>query len=103
MYHLIVGGLLFGLGFGLVQFTLLILAVNKVPPEKKGSANATYYTAVDLGIAAGSFFWGFVAAAFGYKSMYYLVIIPLVIAFSFYYKWKNRMIHIEAATITRKG
>jgi MFS family permease len=101
--HLIAGGLIFGLGFGLLQFTLLFLAVNKVPPEKKGSANATYYTAVDLGIAAGSFFWGFVAAAFGYKSMYYLAIIPIAIAFCFYFKWKGQMIHIETTTITREG
>ena len=99
LFHLIVGGLLFGLGFGLVQFTLLILAVNNVPPEKKGSANATYYTAVDLGIAVGSLSWGFVAGL-GYKTMYYLVIIPAVISFSFYYKWKNRII---VESITREG
>jgi MFS family permease len=101
LFHLIVGGLLFGLGFGLVQFTLLILAVNNVPPEKKGSANATYYTAVDLGIAVGSLSWGFVAAGLGYKTMYYLVIIPAVISYFIYLKWKGRIIGVES--ITREG
>lgn len=101
LFHLIVGGLLFGLGFGLVQFTLLILAVNNVPPEKKGSANATYYTAVDLGIAVGSLSWGFVAAGLGYKTMYYLVIIPAVISCFIYLKWKGRIIGVES--ITREG
>lgn len=101
LVHLVGGGLLFGLGFGLVQFTLLILAVNNVPPEKKGSANATYYTAVDLGIAVGSLSWGFVAAGLGYKTMYYLVIIPVVLTFFIYFKWKGQIVHVES--ITREG
>lgn len=101
LLHLIVGGLFFGLGFGLVQFTLLILAVNNAPPEKKGSANATYYTAVDLGMAVGSLSWGFVAAGVGYKAMYYLVIMPVLMSFYIYLKWKGRMIGEEF--ITREG
>ena len=75
--------------------------MNKVHPEKKGSANATYYTAVDLGIAVGSLSWGFVAAGVGYKAMYYLVIMPVLMSFYIYLKWKGRMIGEEF--ITREG
>lgn len=86
--HLLVGGLIYGIGFGFLQFSMLILSVQNVPPEKKGAANATYWTAGDIGVAAGSFLWGFVATALGYTLMFYLTIIPAVIAPAIYFTWR---------------
>ncbi|NLL56960.1 MAG: MFS transporter [Firmicutes bacterium] len=88
LLHLLAGGLAYGIGLGFFQFSMLILSVQNVAPEKKGTANATYWTSVDAGIAAGSFFWGFVAAALGYKKMYTLAIIPVMLAFTLYFIWK---------------
>jgi MFS family permease len=90
LYHLILGGMLYGIGFGFIQPTMLALCIRSVSPEKRGAANATYWTAVDMGAAAGSLFWGFVATAYGYKDLFYLTIIPIVIAMIIYFSWRRK-------------
>jgi MFS family permease len=86
--HLVIAGLLYGVCNGFLLSTLLILAVRRAPPERKGAANATYWTAVDVGVAAGSMFWGFIAADLGYQLMFGLTIIPFAIAIFIYYKYR---------------
>ena len=86
--HIASGGILFGIGFGMGQPTLLALCLMNTTPDKKGSANATYWTAYDLGLAVGSGLWGFVAVAAGFKCMYYLNIIPLIAALLIFF-WKT--------------
>jgi MFS family permease len=95
LVHLIIGGMLYGIGFGFIQPTMLALCIRSVPPEKKGAANATYWTAVDMGAASGSLFWGFVATAYGYKALFNLTIIPIVIAMVIYYLWRSKTKAIE--------
>ena len=87
--HLLWGGSLYGFGFGFIQPTMLALAIRSVSSHKKGSANATYWTAVDMGAASGSLCWGFIAAAFGYQILFNLTIIPLIIALIIYFTWRN--------------
>jgi MFS family permease len=87
--HLLWGGFLYGIGFGFIQPTMLALAIRSVPAHKKGAANATFWTAVDMGAASGSLCWGFVAAAFGYQILFNLTIIPLLIALTIYFTWRN--------------
>ncbi len=87
--HLLWGGSLYGIGFGFIQPTMLALAIRSVPAHKKGAANATFWTAVDMGAATGSLCWGFVAAALGYKILFNLTIIPLLIALLVYFAWRN--------------
>ncbi|AEG58717.1 MFS transporter [Desulforamulus ruminis] len=89
--HLIGGGILFGLGFGSVQPILLLLAIKSVPAARSGAANATYWTAFDIGVAVGSVFWGIIANYFGYVTMYYLNIIPPLLALMLYYLNKKRI------------
>ncbi len=86
--HLVISGLLYGLCVGFVYSIILILTVRRAPPEKKGAANATFWTAADVGLAGGSVFWGFIAAAAGYQVMFILTIIPFAIAIFIYYKYK---------------
>lgn len=82
--HLVIAGLLYGLCTGFLQSTILIITVRSVPPQKTGTANATYWTALDMGVALGSLFWGFVAAALGYRLMFTLTLIPIVIGLVIY-------------------
>ena len=89
VYHIIWGGVFFGIGFGMAQPTLLALCIISTTPEKKGAANGTYWTAYDLGLATGSVLCGFISAALGYKNMYYINIIPMIAALLIYF-WKNR-------------
>ena len=45
----------------------------------RGAANATYWTAYDLGVALGSALWGLLAAILGYYLMFMIAIIPAAI------------------------
>ncbi|NMB42424.1 MAG: MFS transporter [Firmicutes bacterium] len=86
--HLVIAGLLYGICLGFIYSTILVLTVRRAPLERKGAANATYWTAVDVGVAGGSMFWGFLAAGLGYPLMFSLTIIPLGIAIVIYYKYR---------------
>jgi MFS family permease len=84
-WHLLCGGILFGIGFGSVQPTMLALCINNVPDNKRGAANATYWTSFDIGIAFGSVLWGIIANYFGYEYMFYLAVVPLLLAMFVYF------------------
>lgn len=83
-FHMFAGGILNGVGLGFIQAPLLTLCVRNVPADKKGAANATYWTGVDLGIAIGSVLWGIVAVAVGYRIMFNLATVPMIVAFITY-------------------
>ena len=85
LFHLVAGGIFYGIGFGFLQPLMLTLAISSVSPEKRGAANATFWTGFDIGVALGSVRWGMVAAAMGYKLMFNLTIIPLVLALAVYF------------------
>lgn len=82
--YLLIGGILFGIGFGFVQPTMLALCISRVPSARRGAANATYWTAFDIGVAAGSIFWGIISNYFGFAIMYYLNIVPPLLAVAVY-------------------
>jgi len=50
----LVGAAVYGLGFGSVQPALMALTADRVPPEERGKAMGTFYTAWELGITVGS-------------------------------------------------
>ena len=83
--HLIIGGMFYGIGFGFVQPTMLALSISSVASTKRGVANATYWTAFDIGVAVGSVFWGIIANAYGYSVMFDLNIIPPILALLIYF------------------
>ena len=68
-----------------MQPTMVALCISKVPPERRGGANATYWTAFDIGVASGSISWGLVANAFGYSTMFNLTLIPVAVAAAIYF------------------
>ncbi len=84
VWHLAIGGVLYGIGFGSIQPTMLALCINSVSPDRKGAANATYWTAFDIGVAVGSIIWGVIAGYFGYVIMFYLNIVPALLALFVY-------------------
>ncbi|MDY6825604.1 MAG: MFS transporter [Bacillota bacterium] len=89
LHHLVISGLIHGVGSGFNQSTLMVIVADLVPPEKRGRAMATYWASIDSGVSAGSLFWGFVAAAVGYRLMYIFAIIPLGLAFVVFFAWKK--------------
>ncbi len=86
LWYLIIGGILYGLGFGFVQPATLAICINSVSSARRGAANATYWTAFDVGVAAGSVFWGIVSNYFGFTIMFYLNVVPPLLAAAVYFK-----------------
>jgi len=58
--HLLVSAALYGLGIGAALPTMAALVIKSAPVDKRGSANATYFCAFDIGMGVGSALWGFV-------------------------------------------
>lgn len=83
MSGLIVSGLLYGIGFGFLQPSMLTLCISSAP-SRRGAANATFWTAFDIGVAAGSILWGFIAEHWSYTLMFQLNTLSLVLAAAVY-------------------
>lgn len=82
--YLIFSGLLYGVGFGFIQPSMLTLCLQSVPANRRGAANATYWTAFDIGVAVGSIVWGIIAQNWGYQLMFQLNILPVFVAAAVY-------------------
>ncbi|NLL17991.1 MAG: MFS transporter [Clostridia bacterium] len=80
----ILTAIFYGAGFGAAQPSLQALAVVAAPPQRRGSANATFFTGFDLGIGLSSIMWGAVAQVIGYSLMYLWAVIPAGIALVVY-------------------
>ncbi|MDD4088162.1 MAG: MFS transporter [Tissierellia bacterium] len=75
-----VSAALYGIGFGLLETSLLTMAVARAPEGKIGSVNAVFFTFFDGGIGFGSIIAGIIASVTSYGRMYLILIIPLIIA-----------------------
>jgi predicted MFS family arabinose efflux permease len=69
---LIVGTLLFGIGFGVLQNSTLVLMMRRVPNSEYGLGSTLWNVAFDAGIGLGAFLFGFVIGAVGFSWAFYL-------------------------------
>ncbi len=67
---LVITAILYGIGFGSAQPALQVATIRLLPPEKRGVANATFFTSFDLGIGLGSIILGFVLQLIGYEMLF---------------------------------
>lgn len=65
-------GILWAVGFGVVQPILRAMVVDRAPPSRWGAANATMTTAYQLGLGLGALLLGAVASLVGLPSMFAL-------------------------------
>ncbi len=66
------GAVFMGAAFSLLFPALSLLAVERVPPERRGAAMGTFTAAFDLGMLVGSPAVGAAAALAGYSAAFYL-------------------------------
>ncbi|WP_062104937.1 MFS transporter [Bacillus niameyensis] len=67
---LLIAAALYGLGFGSVQPALQAWAVDQSPSNRKGMANATFFSFFDLGVGLGAMTFGQLASMFNYGVIY---------------------------------
>src|SRR5699024_4738281 len=75
---------LYGLCFGAVQPSLQAWAVEKAPKNRKGMANATFFSFFDLGVGVGAMAFGQLAHLFGYGIIYIVAAGSVMTAFIYY-------------------
>ncbi len=64
---LVAGAALFGVGFGLLQNTTLVLMMGRVSESEYGLGSTLWNVAFDAGTGLGAFLFGFVIAAVGFS------------------------------------
>ncbi len=62
--------LLLGMGFGIVGPAVQSMIVELVPASRRGTANSTYFTALDMGSGLGMLVGGSIASLWGYHGLY---------------------------------
>ncbi|EEL60311.1 MFS transporter [Bacillus toyonensis] len=77
---IIIAATLYGMGFGSAQPALQAAMLTIVDPSKRGVANASFFTAFDLGIGLGAILLGFVSQIFGYRILFTASSVSAVIA-----------------------
>lgn len=80
----LLSGALSGVTYGAIQNSLQTMAVISAPPERRGAANATYFTGFDAGLGLGSLLAGFLANALGYSTMFGILSVPMLFAAGIY-------------------
>ncbi len=84
----------YGVGFGVLHLSLQSMAVLLAPPNRKGVANATFFTGFDGGIGVGAVVGGVVATKFGYEMMFLLFLIINIAIFIYMSFNKKRFLKI---------
>jgi MFS family permease len=84
---------LYGLGFGTVQPALQAWSIEKVPINRRGMANATFFSFFDLGIGVGAILFGQISHLFGYSSIYKASAISIFLSMLlyFFFLYKDRV------------
>ncbi|WP_240468637.1 MFS transporter [Gracilibacillus sp. YIM 98692] len=83
-FVLFLAAALYGLGFGTVQPALQAWAVNQAPDNRKGMANATFFSFFDMGVGVGAIGFGFIASAFGYRYIYIAAAVSIMTSIVLY-------------------
>ncbi len=84
---IVVSAILIGLGNGASQPTMQAMVLEMVPPERRGIAISTIFSAVDIGIGVGSIVMGWLADFTSLSTMYLvsglIIMLPLIYFYSF--------------------
>ncbi len=80
---------LIGVGLGVLMPTTLAMVIQRVPPERRGSANGTFFGAMDIGVGAGPLVLGWVASLTDYNTMFLVSALILAIPLAIYLNWER--------------
>lgn len=81
---MVVSGALIGIGYGSVTPIFQTQIISSVEPHKIGVANSLFFNAMDAGLALGAFVMGMMVAHTGYRMIYLLGALLVVVAGGIY-------------------
>lgn len=82
---ILIAAVFYGVGYGTVQPILNTIVIKFSPSERRGTANATYYATMDIGIGIGAFVWGTISESAGFTVVFLGCAICIVLAVVSYY------------------
>ncbi len=82
-------------GYGAAQPAIQTLCMKSVPSERRGAGSNTAYIGNDLGNLVGPVVAGMIVESVGYRPMWRIMIIPMVVALVITLIFKNRISTIE--------
>lgn len=100
-WTLLLAGFFYGIAYGTVTPTLQAIAVSIVTKDKQGTANAMYFSSMDLGMAIGSTGLGLMASFTGYHFIYGFSIFCLVALLIVYTLLFGRKRSVDVAPATQ--
>ncbi|WP_110927027.1 MFS transporter [Bacillus massiliglaciei] len=81
---LFIAAVCYGFGFGSVQPALQAWSIEKSIPQRRGMANATYFSFFDLGIGTGAMVFGQIGYLYGYRSIYLTAAVSVFLSIVLY-------------------
>ncbi len=92
---LLIASLFYGLGYGAAHPSLQAWAINRSPANRKGAANGTFLSSLDLGYAVGAVVLGLIATHTNYAVMYRVSVLFLIAFAGIYgcHVIKNRQVY----------
>ncbi len=84
--QLIVAAILFGAGYGTVMPCLQTWTVQKVSEEKRGAANATFFSSFDVGVGVSAFVLGILAEWISLEMIFRIVSLSFIVVAVLVYK-----------------
>jgi MFS family permease len=91
----VVSAVLYGIGFGSVQPALQAATLRLARPERRGVANASFFTAFDLGIGFGSIVLGWVSQHTGYQVLFTVCAASVVVALFIFVVFASRLLKVR--------
>ena len=83
----IISGFVLGLGNGVIMPTIQTMIINMILPERRGVANSTFFSSIDIGMGLGSILMGYLADYTSISTMYifcgFLLLLPMAYFFTF--------------------
>ncbi|WP_243300116.1 MFS transporter [Bacillus litorisediminis] len=84
-FILYLAAILYGFGFGSIQPALQAWAVQSAEVNRRGMANATFFSSFDLGVGIGAITFGQIAYLFNYSSIYLASALSVTISIVLYF------------------
>lgn len=82
----LIAAALFGFGFSATQPALNALALSLCPEERRGAANATFYSAMDIGFCIGAVVCGIISQKLGFSFIYLTSAFCILLSLAIYVK-----------------
>ena len=91
-----------GLGNGLIMPVMQTMVINMVPPERRGVANSTLFSAIDFGFGVASYMLGVIAEYSSMKIMFiidaFILIIPGLYFFLYVLKYYQNNLYVKTSS-----